>query len=107
MSNYSCTVTHSKEEFEFEGYSIDFNASATSIHEDCVMYYKDGSGYPGYDGIEDIEYNITRVTDEDGNDLELNDKGYPVNWSEEQVKAVDKAINDYLDGVDWDYPEGY
>lgn len=105
MSNYSCTVTHSKDEFEFEDWSIDFEATATYIHEDMVRYYKDGSGYPGCDDIEDIEYNITRVTDENGDELELNDKGYPVNWTEEQVKAVDKAIHDYLENVDWDYPE--
>lgn len=105
MSDYSCTITHSREEWEWENYSIDFDASATYIHEDMVMYYRDGSGHPGCDDIEDVEYNITRVADEDGNELELNKEGYPVNWTEEQVKALDNAINDYLNNTDWDYPE--
>lgn len=105
MSNYSCGVSYDNDNWEWEGFSISFEASATSIHEDMVKYYPDGSGYPGYDGIEDIDYTILSVVDEDGNELELNDEGYPVNWTEEQVKALDKALSDFLDNVDWDYPE--
>ena len=105
MSNYTCKVTHSNDAFEWDGYTIDFDASATYVHEDMVMYYKDGTGHPGCDDIEDVNYTINSITDEDGNELQLNDKGYPVSWTEEQIKALDKAINDYLDNVDWDYPE--
>lgn len=107
MSDYKCTVTYCNEDWEWEGFSVSLEAEATSIHEDMVMYYKDGSGYPGYDGIEDIEYTINSIVDEDGNELELNDKGFPVNWSEEQVKALDNAINGFLDGVEWEYPDPY
>lgn len=101
----SCTITHTREEFEFQDWMIDFEAEATSIHEPMVKYYPDGSGFPGYDSIEDIQYTITKVTDGDCQELELNDEGYPVSWTEEQVKAADKAIMDYLDDVEWDYPE--
>ena len=107
MSDYKCTVTYSNENWEWEGFSVSLEAEATSIHEDMVMYYKDGSGYPGYDGIEDIEYTINSIVDEDGNELELNDEGFPVNWSEEQIKTFDAAINSFLDNVDWEYPDPY
>lgn len=105
MSDCSCPVTYWNDNWEWEGFSISFEAEATSIHEDRVLYYPDGSGYPGYDGIEDIQYTINSIVDEDGNELELNDKGYPINWTEEQIKALDTAISNFLDGVEWDYPE--
>jgi len=105
MSDYSCTVTYSNDEWEYKDWVINFDASATFIHEDMVMYYKDGTGHPGCDDIEDVDWTINSVADSDGNMLELNDKGYPVNWSEEQAKELDNALSDYLDDVDWDYPE--
>ena len=105
MSDYTCEVSYYNDNFEWNGFTISFEASARHVHEDMVMYYKDGSGYPGYDGIEDVDYTINSITDEDGKELQLNDEGYPVDWTEEQVKALDRAIDDYLDSVDWDYPE--
>lgn len=101
----SCEVSYYNENWEWEGFSVSFEAYATYVHEDMVMYYKDGSGYPGYDGIEDVDYTINSITDEDGKELELNDEGYPVNWTEEQVKALDRALSDFLDNVNWNYPE--
>ena len=101
----SCTITYSNEEWEYKDWVVNFEAEATSIHEPVVKYYKDGTGYPGYDGIEDIQYTINAITDAEGNELELNNEGYPVNWTEEQVKAFDAALNDYLENVEWDYPE--
>lgn len=100
-----CTVTQSNDDFEFEDWTVDFEAEATSIHEDCVMYYKDGSGYPGYDGIEDYQITINSVTDSDGNELELGEDNYPVSWEEETKKRLESVITDYLDDHDWDYPE--
>ena len=94
--NSTCTVSYSNDHFEWNGYIIGFNATATSIHEDMVMYYKDGSGYPGYDGIEDYEWTINSITDENGNEVSL---------TEEQMTELDDAICDYLDDVDWEYPE--
>lgn len=105
MSNHSCTITQSNDYFEFEGYVIDFEAEATSIHEDMVKYYPDGSGYPGYDGIEDVNWTFNSVTDEDGNELELGDDGYPIAWDEETKKRCEEELNTYLDHHDWDYPE--
>lgn len=101
----SCTVTQSCEDFEFEDWTIDFEATATSIHEPMVKYYPDGTGYPGYDGIEDINWTFNKVTDADGNELDLGDDGYPVNWDEETKKRCENALNSYLDKHDWDYPE--
>lgn len=103
--DYSCTVTQSNDCFEFEDWTIDFDAEATSIHEDCVMYYKDGSGYPGYDGIEDIQFTINKITDSDGKELELGEDNYPVSWDEEIKKRLESAIDSYLEDHDWDYPE--
>lgn len=101
----SCTVTQSCEDFEFEDWSIDFNAFATSIHEPMVKYYKDGTGYPGYDGVEDYEWTFNKVVDAECNELELGKDGYPVNWDEETKKRCEAALIDYLDNHDWDYPE--
>lgn len=105
MSDYSCEVTYSNDEWEYEDWTINFEATARYIHEDMVRYYKDGTGHPGCDDIEDVGYTIIKVTDENGEELELNKEGYPVNWSEEQVKALDNALHSYLENVDWDYPE--
>ena len=105
MSNYSCPITQSCEDFEWEDFTINFEAEATYVHEDCVMYYKDGSGYPGYDGTEDIQVTINSVTDEDGNELELGEDNYPICFTEEQKKKLDAAIDGYLNKHDWDYPE--
>ena len=103
--NGSCTVTQSHGDFEFEEWSIDFEAEATFVHEDRVLYYKDGSGYPGYEGIEDVQFTINSVIDSDGNELDLGDDNYPVSWEEETKKRCESAINSYLDNHDWDYPE--
>lgn len=106
--NCECIVTQSCEDFEFEDWTIDFEATARSIHEDMVKYYKDGTGYPGYDGIEDIDWTFNKVIDSECNELELGDDGYPVNWDEETKKRCENALNSYLDKHDWDYPEpGY
>ena len=101
----SCTVTYSNDDWSYQEYSINFEARATSIHEPMVKYYRDGTGYPGYDGIEDIEYTINSVVDAEGNELELNAENYPAHWTEEQVKALDAALNNFLENVEWDYPE--
>lgn len=105
MSDYSCTVTQSCEDLEFEDWAIDFRAEATYVHEDMVRYYKDGTGHPGCDDIEDIDWTIGAVTDAEGNELELGDDNYPVNWDEETKKRCENAINSNLDDHDWDYPE--
>lgn len=61
------------DEFEFEGkvYYIKGMATAKYIHETAVMYYPDGSGYPGTDEIDNIEYeeDYTQVWDEDKEDF--------------------------------------
>ena len=101
----SCTVTQSNDCFEFEDWTIDFEATARSIHEPMVKYYPDGTGYPGYDGIEDIDWTLNNVMDADGNELELGDDGYPVNWDEETKKRCENALNSYLENHDWDYPD--
>lgn len=105
MSDYTCKITQSNGCFEWKDYTVDFEAEATYIHEDMVMYYKDGSGYPGYDGIDDVNWTINSVTDEDGNELCLGQDNYPVSFTEDQKKELEKAINEYLDTHDWDYPE--
>lgn len=105
MSNYSCTVTQSCEDFEFEDWVIDFEAEATYVHEDMVRYYKDGTGHPGCDDIEDVNWTIGAVMDAEDNELELGDDNYPVSWDEETKKRCENAINDYLDDHDWDYPD--
>lgn len=103
--NSSCPVTQSCEDFEFEDWTVDFDAEGTSIHEDMVRYYPDGTGYPGYDGIDDIQFTINKITDSDGNELELGEDNYPKVWDEEVKKRLESAINGYLDNHDWDYPE--
>lgn len=105
MSDYTCTVTMSNDCFEWKDYTIDFKAEGTYVHEDMVMYYKDGSGYPGYDGIDDINFTIGSVIDAEGNELELGEDNYPVSFTEDQKKALENAINSYIDDHDWDYPE--
>lgn len=105
MSDYSCTVTYSNDEWEYKDWVISFDASATYIHEDMVMYYKDGTGHPGCDDIEDKDWTIKSVTDAEGNELELGQDNYPVSFTEEQKKELEGAIDSYLDDVDWDYPE--
>lgn len=105
MSDYSCELSYYNDSWEYEDWTVSLEATATYIHEDMVMYYKDGSGHPGCDDIEDVDYTINSITDKDGKELQLNDEGYPVNWTEEQIKAMDSAIHSYLDTVDWDYPE--
>jgi hypothetical protein len=105
MSDYSCAVTQANDCFEFEDWTIDFKAEATYIHEDMVKYYRDGTGYPGCDDIEDINWTIGAVTDSDGNELELGNDNYPVNWDEETKKRCENAISSYLDKNDWDYPD--
>lgn len=105
MSDYSVKTTYSNDDFEWEEWTIDFDAEQTVIHEDMVRYYPDGTGYPGYDGTEDRNWTINSITDEDGNELELGDDNYPVNWTEEQKKGLEEALNNYLDDVEWNYPE--
>lgn len=99
------TVTQSCEDFEFEDWTIDFEATATYVHEDMVRYYKDGTGHPGCDDIEDVNWTIGSVMDAECNELELGNDGYPVNWDEETKKRCEVALNSYLDKHDWDYPE--
>lgn len=101
----SCTVTYANSEWEYEGWTIDFEATATSIHEPMVKYYPDGTGYPGYDGIEDVDWTISSIIDDEGNELELGDDNYPKDWTEEQKKHLESALSNYLEDVDWDYPE--
>ena len=103
--DYICTVTQSNDYFEFAGFVVDFYATAQYVHEDMVKYYPDGSGHPGCDDIEDKDWTINSVTDEDGNELKLGEDNYPVGWTEEQKKQLEAAISDYLDNHDWDYPE--
>lgn len=100
-----CTVNFNTDAFKFKDYTVEFEATATAIHEPMVMYYKDGSGYPGYDGIEDYEWTILSVTDSDGNILERDDNGYPITWLQEQKDELDSEIESYLDDVEWNYPE--
>lgn len=103
--NCECIVTQSCEDFEFEDWTIDFEATARYIHEDMVMYYRDGSGHPGCDDIEDIDWTFNKVIDSDCVELEIGDDGYPVNWDEETKKRCENALNSYLDRHDWDYPD--
>lgn len=105
MSDYSCTITQACEDFEFEDWVIDFEAEATYIHEDMVRYYRDGTGHPGCDDIEDVDWTFNSVTDAEGNELDLGDDGYPVNWDEETKKRCERELNSYLDKHEWVYPE--
>lgn len=82
-----------------EEYNLKFEREV--VHEDMVMYYSDGSGYPGYDGSDYFE-----LVDDDNLYQDL-----------EKLKSVDETLYDFIsemidkikeDDVDWvgpDYPE--
>jgi len=102
MSDYSRKVTQSCEDLDFEDWTIDFRATATYVHEDMVRYYKDGTGHPGCDDIEDVNWTIGAVIDAEGNELTLGKDNYPVSWDEETKKRCENALNSYLDDHDWE-----
>ena len=105
MGNYSVQINYSTDNFTWQGFEIAFEATATYVHEDMVRYYKDGSGQPEYDDIDDIDWVINSVIDSNNNELELGKDNYPIAFSEQHKTDLEDAIADYLDSVEWNYPE--
>ena len=79
--------------FEFDGdqYTCEVHAEAEYSYEPMVMYYKDGSGYPGSEELDIEILDIKNVKDIDGNIVSLTDK-------------IEEAVSDKLydmDLTDW------
>jgi hypothetical protein len=88
-------LTYENDAFSFEvdgdQYSCEVSAEAEYCYEPMVMYYKDGSGYPGSEELEIEKLEIKNVKDVDGNVVSLTD---------EMEEAVDNKLQE-MDLADW------
>ena len=95
-------VIENKEyETKDEWYRLTFSAKADYIYEPPVMYYKDGSGYPG---CEELEIEEVKITDFEIYNPATRDYE-PFKPVKEQVAEWEEEIEEYLQDADleeWD-----
>ena len=98
--DYTKKLVISEKQYETkdEYYRLTYNAEVEYVHEDCVMYYKDGSGYPGCDDldIEKIEIIETEIYNPATRDFE------PFKPVKEQISVWEEEIEEFLQNADLD-----
>jgi len=81
-----------------ENYRMTYDAEAEYVHEDAVMYYPDGSGYPGCDELEiesikTYDYQIYNP---------VYDEFEPFTPMPEQISSWEEEIEEFLKNADMD-----
>ena len=85
-----------------ESYCAEVSASADWYHQDCVMYFKDGSGQPEMDDFEIDTFEVSSLINEDTQ----TDCFPKYNQDADFRTSIDDEINDALIDMDGDKWEG-